>query len=307
MVESASALPPVQQALLTAIQNMSVYIRNTADRGRFGWDRLDLAQGWQHQLQHLNEARDIITGEAASIGVPPRLIEHVRQRGTNGIRWHPQQTMPTAEAVDRAQLLAGLATQVGRLEEMAAVHAAYTHRYSDYTGEPQMWFQASMEALREHLGALAHAVELTADERAQLWPDRASIGAATAAAQGLDDEALTEKWRSRASMSNLIGESVPLDVLRSAGITFDDTDMAGYLPPGPKELIALAETALDAATTPATEAADAPGARAADGAVIHTAIEHAGLSSDNHTAQLDEVTDPPSHPLPLTTKHGIDP
>ncbi|MEV5835386.1 hypothetical protein [Nocardia sp. NPDC052112] len=312
MVESASALPPVQQALLTAIQNMSVDIRNAADRGRFGWDRLDLdiVQGWQHQLQHLNEAREIITGEAIAVGVPPRLIEHVRQRGTNGIRWHPDQTMPTTEAVDRAQLLAGLATQVGRLQEMAAVHAAYTRRYSDVPGEPQTWFQLSMKALREHIGALAHALDLSAAERKQLWPDAASIAAATTRAHALDDEALTEQWRSRASLSNLIAESLPIDVLQGAGITSTDTAAAGQLPPAPQQLIALAETVVDATTTSTADTEPTPdtgSVRAGDGALIHTAIEQAGLNSDTHTTPLDEATDPPSHPLPLTTNHGIDP
>ncbi|MFI6956629.1 hypothetical protein ACIBJI_24580 [Nocardia sp. NPDC050408] len=291
---------------------MSVDIRNAADRGRFGWDRLDLgvAHRWQHQLQHLNEAREIITSEAVAVGVPPRLIDHVYQRGTNGIRWHPDQTMPTAEAVDRAQLLAGLATQVDRLQEMAAVHTAYTHRYSDFTGEPQTWLQLSMKALREHIGALAHALDLSPAEREQLWPDATSIAAATARAHSLDDEALTEQWRSRASLSNLIAESLPIDVLQGAGITGSDTAAAGQLPLAPQELIALAENALDTTTTRAADpdpTLDATSARAGDGAVIHTAIEQAGLSSDTHTTHLDEATDPPSQPLPLTTVRGIEP
>ncbi|WP_157124334.1 hypothetical protein [Nocardia pseudovaccinii] len=291
---------------------MSVDIRNAADRGRFGWDRLDLgiAQGWQHQLHHLNEAREVITGEAAAVGVPPRLIEHVRQRGANGIRWHPGQTMPITEVVDRAQLLAGLAAQVGRLQEMAAFHAAYTHRYSDFTGEPQTWFQLSMKALREHIGALAHALDLSPAEREQLWPDAASIAAATTRARALDGDALIEQWRSRASLSNLIAESLPIDVLQGAGITSADSAAAGQLPPAPQELIALAENATDATTTSTADGdstLDAASAWAGDGAVIHTAIEHAGLNSDTHTAPLDEATDPPSHPLHLTTNHGIDP
>ncbi|MFX0576223.1 hypothetical protein [Nocardia nepalensis] len=309
MAEPARALPVVQQGLLSAIQNLSVDIRNTADRGRFGWDRLDLglAQGWQHQLAHLTEAREIVAGEASAVGVPPQLIEHVRERGTNGLRWHPDQTMPTAEVVDRAQLLAGLSIQVGRLEEMAAVHAAYTHRYSDPTGEPQTWFQLSMKALHEHIGALAHALELTAAEREHLWPDAARIGAATARAHVLDDEALTEQWRSRASLSNLIAESLPIDVLQAAGITSTDTAAAGQLPPGPQELIALAETTLDTTTTAGpSRAADAAVTQAGDGTVIEAAIENAGLGTDTLTEEPGEASDAPPEPASVTGEHGID-
>ncbi|MFX0576222.1 hypothetical protein [Nocardia nepalensis] len=203
------AIPAVRVRMLQAIQNYTVEIKNAEDRTRHGANRLDpaIAAAWRKQLWHLTRSRQLMREQASAIGIPPHAIDHVQARGANGLRWRSNQVIPEATAPDRAHLLARLAWQMGQLEDMAAVRAAYTHGAAD--PDQQSFFDARMTVLRNHIGALAHALEITSSERDQLWSsDHTSLQQRVRARmRGYDtDDSLTTRWLEYASLPQLLDD-----------------------------------------------------------------------------------------------------
>lgn len=299
--------------MLQTIQNLSVDIKDTENRTRYGGNRLDpdIGAAWRKQLSDLNRSRQVMREQAAAIGIPEHSIDHVQARGVNGIRWRSNQVIPETAAPDRAYLLDRVGQHVRRLEDMAAIRAAYSHRFGHADPDLQSFLDARMTVLRNHIGAVAHALEITAAERDQLWStDHPRLQQALAARMaGYDNDTLTARWLEYASIGELLAAEVRLEALTNSGLSLPHAHAAGHMPPSPQQLIALAATALNTAATESAELGNAdattPGAGRGNGGAIGEAIA-AGISPDAIGAAADLTTGQHQTTVPVTTEHGIE-
>lgn len=294
---TAADVPSGQAALLKTIQNAGVQFVHGIERSHQLIEDPGARQG--HQPDYLRWVSEEI---AASIGVPAAWIAHARTAGDEGRRWRITQLMPAPGPVDRNTLIEGLAGETRKLKAMAAVSAAYRHRFGEPVPEEWARFQRRISMQWEQVGAVGLALDATAAERARMWPTDAASWhriAATVDAQGPDTIEAT--WQQIAAQANPWLVRLPVTLLRLAQIDVHTADPT-RLPPPPAQMIALADTA-----TRALEHAGAEGHDAAIDAAIEAAIlddPHACLADNPALAELGG-DDPASADRVLA--EGIDP
>ncbi|MEV2226740.1 hypothetical protein AB0E01_43905 [Nocardia vinacea] len=138
-----------------------------------------------------------------------------------------------------------------------------------------------MTVLRNHIGAVAHALEITSSEREQLWltDDTSLRQTLQTRMHGYDTDTVTARWLEYASLPQLLAAELRLAALTSSGISLAHAHVAGHMPPSPHQLIAVAATAPNTARTDATTLTDPDSSRAA-GVAIGQAIDAAGIDTD---------------------------
>ncbi|MEV5835387.1 hypothetical protein [Nocardia sp. NPDC052112] len=322
--DAGLAIPAVRVQMLRAIQNFTVEIGNAENRARrANQEDADLTAAWRRQLWHLNRSRQLMREQATAIGIAQHAIDHVQARGTNGLRWRGDQMIPDAVAADRAGLLARLGTQVQQLEDMVAVRAAHNHRFGAADPDQQSFFDARMIVLRNHIGAVAHALEVTTSEREQLWStdDTSLRQTLQTRMHGYDNDTLTARWLEYASLPQLLSAELRLEALTSSGISLSHAHAAGHMPPSPHHLIAVAAPARNIATTDVSTLTDPDSNRSA-GVAIGQAIGATGIDTD--TDATSDATDvdvgalgerpqaglpipPHQPPSQVNTERGIEP
>ncbi len=279
------AIPAVRVQMLRAIQNFTVQISNAENRARHAnQGDADLTAAWRRQLWHLNWSRQLVREQATAIGIAQHTIDHVQACGTDGLRWRGNQVIPDAAAADRVGLLARLGTQVDQLEDMVAVRAAHNHRFGAADPDQQSFFDARMTVLRNRIGAVAHALEITSSEREQLWSTDGTGLRQTLQARmhGYDNDTLTARWLEYASLPQLLADELRLAALTSSGISLAHAHAAGHMPPSPHQLIAVAASPGNTARTDATTLTDPDSSRSA-GVAIGQAIDATGIDTDTDT------------------------
>ncbi|WP_194817938.1 hypothetical protein [Nocardia sp. XZ_19_385] len=306
--------PMIARELLRSLQTMHVRIKESADRAQYGWqpEQLGSTRSWQAQLTSQSLAAEALAEQAVAIGVPQAWIDHVRERGDKGLQWRVGQKMPTVADVDRTELLARLAGQVGRLYEMAAIREVFVERFGAPDTRAELFCREVISALRERIGAVAVAIDLSATERDALWGSaKEDIRILAAGHRSFDDHTLVALWEARTTAAAVMSEHLASEMLSGAGLTPDLSESAGPLPPTANELMATGRTDLGDATCLIDPGVTAgiPGGEA--GAVIGQAIEAAGISTDSaltestgsDPAEPDAVTEPGTS----VEQHGHDP
>ncbi|MEV0766383.1 hypothetical protein [Nocardia sp. NPDC050435] len=303
--------PLLARELLSSLQNMHVRMKETAENAQFGWqsERLGSTRAWQEQLSGQSLAAQAFAEQAAAIGVPQAWIDHVRDLGDKGLEWRAGQRMPDAAGVDRTDLLAGLSGQVARLNEIAALRTVFVERFGPPDSRAELFCREVMSALRERIGALAFALDLTAGERAGLWgqADR-DINVLAAGYRSLGDRTLVELWEARTTAIAVMGEHVAAEVLDRAGASVDVSAAAGALPPTAEELMRTGPTELEAPNLRDPGATTIPASEA--GTAIGRAIEAAGIGTDPRAIEYtgpDLEPGPGNEPGTHVEPHGPDP
>ncbi len=268
---------PIQARLLMAVQNLAFENQHLIDRSRTAGQQLPPAA-----LAHLRIGRpalDSFDAVATAVGVPRSVIDYSRAAGVRGHRWQPSQPFLATDEVSRSALLAGHRVAVADLQEMAGVGAAIA-RQATVSRVEFAAFRTVMGARWQQVGAIGHALGLTGSERRHAW-EPTSTGWATTVARtvsGLDQAQVLARWG--AIVDTDFATTMPVTVLRSAGISLDD--IGRQLPVLPDRMVELAATALR------TD----PMVREQIGGHIEAAIEATG--TDTHT-DLDHA-DPTDTP-----------
>ncbi|MGW0251116.1 hypothetical protein ACWDYH_31255 [Nocardia goodfellowii] len=304
--------PDLARKLLHALQNTLVRMKETADGAQFGWqsEQLGSTRTWQQQLTSQSMAAAALAEQAAEIGVPQAWIEHARERGDKGLEWSEGHKLPHAAGVDRTDLLAQLSGQVGRLYEMAALREVFVERFGAPDSRAELFCREVMTGLRERIGAVAFALDLSDSERDALWGDaKQDIKILAAGHRSFDDHTVVALWDTRTTAAAVMSEHLASEMLSGAGATLDISEAAGHLPPTANELMTSgtelgnAVCLLDpdiAAAIPTSEA----------GAVIGLAIEATGIDTDSASSEFnspDAESDAGTEPGTNVESHGPDP
>ncbi|WP_433678325.1 hypothetical protein [Nocardia sp. CA-119907] len=222
-------------------------------------------QNWRTHLRALEADREEIVIHALAVGIGSAAIGQAHAAGQRGLRWGDSvgspPTMPRGEDPVRAHMVEGIAADIWQLEHMAAIAAERRFgrppsriQHHPDAGEVEQYGR-NMAALWNRANNVAHAIGLTAQERAELWGrDEAGWQKLTAVTvRGYDDDALVERWRAYAwpGIEHEVRRSI--DTLPASRVAVDEP---GAAPPAPHVLIDRATDALTI-TTSAEEGARA--------------------------------------------------
>ncbi|MEV4237086.1 hypothetical protein AB0J47_18130 [Nocardia sp. NPDC049737] len=262
-------------------------------------------QNWRTHLRALEADREEIATHALAVGIPSSAIDRAYAVGQRGLRWADSvwsPLKPRGEDAVRAHMVEGVAADIWQLEHMAAI--AVERRF----GRPPSRIQHSpdatevaqygrnMAALWNRANNVAHAIELTAQERAELWGrDEAGWLRLTAVTvRCYNDADLMERWRAYAWPGIEHEARRSIDTLPVGQVAGDEQ---GAAPPTPHVLIDRATEALTV-TTPAEEAARADIGDAVDAALPPDPVaawdDETGIEPD---ARPPEPGSSPGHEL----------
>lgn len=250
---------PVQAHLLKAVQNLAYDNRQRRETARGSGEDSIAAEVREH-MRIGDRSREQIEAVAAAVGAPKSWIDYARAAGERGARWQAGQVMLGDGPLDRRTVTAGMAREVAGLQDMAGIAAAATSRFDGRDRDTAARFRRVMGITWQRLGALAHVLALTEEERHQLW-QRGRYHWSTVVAdhvRGYSDQQLATRWHRTADI-DFTAAAMPLIVLQTAGVTHDD--IAAQMPIGPDRMVELTATALaerQPASTPL--AVDNPGA-----------------------------------------------
>ncbi|WP_157171124.1 hypothetical protein [Nocardia araoensis] len=271
-------LPSWKLRLLERIQNTAADHTRVLRQGypiyqtHYGTGEIPI-QTWRTHLRALDADRSEIELHAAAVGLSDSAITAARAAGQRGQRWgdsvHSPPTMRHGEDPVRAHMVEGIAADIWQLEHMAAISVEHRLRGLDdtVTDDPaaREQFDRNMAALWTRANETAHAIELSAEERAQLW-DRDDAGwlkLVSVTVRGYDDTALLERWRTYAWRGIEHDVRRALATLAVSQVADQEPDTA---PPAPHLLIERAAEALST-TTPSEVAAEAGIGAAVDAAL----------------------------------------
>ncbi|MFD4434236.1 hypothetical protein, partial [Nocardia sp. NPDC058497] len=153
-------------------------------------------------------------------GGPHEWIDHVRERGQDGIRGRAGAFLRPAQPVDRAALLARLDGDVCVLAVATGVHALYLHRDPIMAAAEIGSSQAVERSLRtrsQRLGLLAGLLQVSGPEAETLWGRTRWLDVAVIATRDLSVADLRERWCEMARADST-GPRLETTALAEAGI-----------------------------------------------------------------------------------------
>lgn len=294
---TAGDIPGGQAELLKTIQNAGVQLAHGIEQSHQLIEDPSARHGYQAR-----RVRWVSEEIAASIGVPAAWIAHARTAGDEGRRWRITQRMPAPGPVDRDRLIEGLAVEARKLKAMAAVSAAYRHRFGEPVPGEWTRFQHRMSTQWEQVGAVGLALDATAAERGRMWPtDTATWQRIAATVEAEGPGTIEATWQQIAAPANPWIVRLPVTLLRLAQIDVHTADPA-RLPPPPAQMIALADTATRAFEHSTIGRHDMAIDAAIDAAILDD--PHAHLADDPAGADLGGGDPASVNPV---LAEGIDP
>ncbi|MGW5440559.1 hypothetical protein [Nocardia asteroides] len=184
-----------QRQVLSALQNQAASLHVMRARQLEYGGTPSIA--W-HRSHDNRAARHQALAAAALVGgVPAEWIEHVRERGRDGIRWRAGAFPRPAQPVDRTALLARLDGDVRVLAVATGVHALYRDRDPIRASSEIGSSQAAERGLRtraQRLGLLAGLLQVDGPEAEALWGRTRWLDIAVAATEDLPVTDLRERW-----------------------------------------------------------------------------------------------------------------
>ncbi|MGW5922163.1 hypothetical protein ACWFPY_24500 [Nocardia fluminea] len=270
---------PIQARLLMAVQNLAFENQHLIDRSRAAGDQV-LAPPAQAHLYLGRRTQESFEAVATAVGVPQSVLAYTTAAGQRGHRWQPGQPLLSTEEIARDTLVAGHRVAVGHLQEMAGIGAAVAHQEPlSRTGFAA--FRRAMGYSWQQVGAVGHALALTGPERRHAWEPTGTAWTTSVAQTvgGLQRSELLARWRAIVDTESYA--SMPVRVLRDAGISLDD--ISRQLPVLPDRMVELAA----AARQPPDSVSEATGGD------IGTAIEVTGTELQTESETTDHTAAPP--------------
>ncbi|MFI6217018.1 hypothetical protein ACIBCD_33890 [Nocardia brasiliensis] len=259
-----------------------------------------------YELTINDRSRAVFEDTARLVGCPARWIVFCRESGIRGEEWTPGRHFHDPP-VHRSALLAGLGREIHALQTLAGVEAARTLRRGELAADERAGFRAGMGMIWQRLGAVSQVLELTDQERTDLWSREGSRQWAKAVATHMhsrtDGELATEfDAGARADLAPL---AMPVSALRRAGLLH--LDMTRHMPLPPEEMVELTRQEILALGS-AFPAAASPGPATGLGADPLREIDSGTAIDDAITAATatDEFADT-SPPLAGEPDHGATP
>ncbi|GAA5104783.1 hypothetical protein [Nocardia iowensis] len=253
---------PAQRHVLKALQNRAVELTamiNTANQ-RIADTGQRPPPSWFEDYHGVAILHDALEKAAYAGGVPQAWIDHVRERGRNGITWRADLGLRAGEPLDLDRVLGELTADVQLLQDWTVFDIA-RRTINPSPGPPASGdLEANLRALRARTHGIANLLGLDAELGEQLWGTTADWAHAGAAlVDGLSAEAVINRW-TIAAYTDTRRYALQAIALGTAGIV---TDTAEALPSAQN----LA-TAISSALPPVQ-----PQFRAAtDGAAIDSAL-----------------------------------
>ncbi|MEV0768522.1 hypothetical protein [Nocardia salmonicida] len=232
---------PVQAQLLKAVQNLAREHHHLVGRpAAAGGTELAAAD-----LAHLDvgrRTREHLESVATAVGVPRSALDYTRAAGERGHRWQPGQPLLTTATVARDSLLAGHTRAVSELQTMAGVGAVLA-RHGPLSRDGFDAFRRVMGINWQRVGAVGHALALTATERTRAWQPTETPWASAVAQRigGLERGELTARWRAIVD-TDFTTTAISVTVLAAAGVTPDD--ISAQLPVLPDRMVEQVAAAL---------------------------------------------------------------
>ncbi|MFD4351551.1 hypothetical protein ACFWPX_03280 [Nocardia sp. NPDC058518] len=269
---------PIQARLLMAVQNLAAENQHLIDRSRAAGDH-ELTPTAQAHLHLGRRTQESFEAVATAVGVPQSVLAYTAASGQRGHRWQPGQPLLSTEEIARDTLLAGHRAAVGQLQEMAGIGAALAHQ-EPLSRAGFAAFRRVMGYRWQQVGAVGHALALTTPERQRAWEPTDTAWTTTVARTvgGLHRSDLVARWRAIVDTESYL--SIPVRVLRDAGISLDD--ISRQLPVPPDRMVELTAAALQQ-TSSFGEAA---------GGDIGAAIEVTGTELQTEPETGDHTTAP---------------
>ncbi|MEV4237085.1 hypothetical protein AB0J47_18125 [Nocardia sp. NPDC049737] len=271
----------LQAHLLKAVQNLAYDNHQTLQRARHTGPTSPPPEVVA-QLGISDRSREQLETVGLAVGVPKAWIDYARAAGERGSQWKPGQVMLGSGQVQRSELTTALGREVRDLQDMAGIAAAHT-RHAELDSDAVARFRRVMGMTWQRLGAVAHALALSEEERHQVW-QRGHQHWSTAVAEQVrdhNDQQLTARWNEVAGC-DFTAVAMPVIVLQAAGITHDD--IAAQMPVSPDHMVELVVDALTTADRGPVAPIVTDPDRAPEAAAINAAIEAAGLTGELPTA-----------------------
>lgn len=269
---------PIQARLLMAVQNLAAENQHLIDRSRAAGDHV-MPPTAQAHLYLGRRTQQSFEAVATAVGVPQSVLAYTAASGQRGHRWQPGQPLLSTEEIARDTLLAGHRATVGHLQEMAGIGAVLAHQ-EPLSRAGFAAFRRVMGYRWQQVGAVGHALALTGQERQRAWEPTGTAWTTSVAQTvgGLQRSELVARWRAIVDAESYM--SMPVRVLRDAGISLDD--ISRQLPVLPDRMVELAAAALQ----PPASVSEATGGD------IGTAIEVTGTELQTEPETPDHTTAP---------------
>ncbi|MGQ4618990.1 hypothetical protein [Nocardia sp. R7R-8] len=266
---------PLQAHLLKAVQNLAYDSQQLLERAHHA-GHPSPPEEVLGQVRIGQRSREQCETVALAIGVPKAWIDYARAAGERGARWPAGQTLLGSGQVERHPLITALRREIHGLQDMAGIAAAYPRRVA-LDGDAVARFRRVMGMTWQRLGAVSHALGLSAEEHHQVWQRGHRHWATTVAEQlrGHSDQQLAQRWNQLAG-ADFTAAAMPVIVLQAAGVTPDD--IAAQMPDSPDQMVDHAATALAATDHASALLVVAPDRDRDPAADITAAIDAAGLT-----------------------------
>lgn len=189
----------VHKRVLRAITQQALEARKLAPRSESGSSHGSEGAGNPGYHRVTVKIREL---EAAAVagGVPREWIEQTRYRGELGMAWRPDLHWREYTPIDRPALLAALEHDVRHVGEIAAVAAAYGQRGARAEAGTAHVFARNLDTLACRVAAIAHLLNLSADEAEQLWGRQHAWSAAADRVRVESEASVAERWRAMARL-----------------------------------------------------------------------------------------------------------
>ncbi|MBY8858615.1 hypothetical protein K7711_19205 [Nocardia sp. CA2R105] len=286
----------LQKRVLRAITEEAMAARKLlahteSDTGR----RMDGARSPAHHRQVL-KIREL---EAAAVagGVPREWIDQTRYRGELGMTWRADLHWREHAPIDRPQLLTNLGNEVRQVREIAAVAAAYGQRGALAEAGTSQLFARNFDTQVRRVAAIAHILNLSADETEHLWGRESHWAAEANRVREMSAAALKDRWRTVAR-ADTRSAAVLVSALTDAGI---GAEMAGNPAPSAAHMVQRIWQQLREPTSPAVVTGSSPGDlraefSAVEGNQIAESVDAAGLGGNLRPVFRSPADPDPSPP-----------
>ncbi|WP_280378187.1 hypothetical protein [Nocardia wallacei] len=282
----------VQAKVLKAIHNHAAQIHRTVARAERESARTSASPPpqWYRDLADRVRVQEALEAAVLSAGMPPEWVGQVRERGELGMTWRAQLHWRTTAPVDRQAVARWLRAEIERVQDLAALAAAYGERGAHAEPGTASLFDRELRRSGDRVAVLTAVFEPLDTEAEQLWGQH-TWSAAADSVRHADLSELAERWRAhvRADTTTSTQQATALAAARLTG------DLAAEPTPAPDQMVDRIRGLLTRDPVPA-----APGTGHRIAAAIDVAALTTGTESDTAT--------PTSSAAPATAPdRGIDP
>ncbi|MBF6176046.1 hypothetical protein [Nocardia blacklockiae] len=260
----------VQVQVLKAVQNHAAQIHRMVGRAERAYAHTATSPPpeWYRDLEHKVRVQEALEAAVLSAGTPPEWVEQVRERGKLGMSWRAQLHWRATTPTDRQVVAARLRAEIERVQDLAALAAAYGERGAHTEPGTASLFDRELRRSGDRVGVLTAVFDPSDTEAEQLWGEHTWTAAADSV-RGADDGELAARWRAHVRADTTISTQ-QATALADAGLT---AHLATRRAPSPAQMVHRLRGLLHAEPDPAPADTGHQIAAAIDAAALTTGPE----------------------------------